>query len=104
MLLYSKQQTLFVCFIFRHYIEFLGFVYPEWDASSRPNYSAVERFDRHLKVFVPFFATIHSTVYSLLVEVLEKDSARCNFHKKISGAELPLTASCICCIGNLNSK
>jgi len=45
----------FVCFYRRQYIEFLDFAYPELDASTKPNYTAVEGFDRHLKVFVPFF-------------------------------------------------
>ena len=89
-----------MCFYRRQYIEFLDFAYPELDASTKPNYTGVEGFDRHLKVFVPFFATVHNAVYSLLVEVLERDSARCTYDICFSWSELPLTSSCLCYIDN----
>ena len=65
----------------RQYSDFLDFAYPELAACSKPHYTAVEGYDRHLKVFVPFFATVYNTVYGLLVEVLEKDASR--FHSCI---------------------
>ena len=66
-----------VCFLlfFSAYLDFIDACYPELDASSKPSYTAVEGYDRQLKVFVPFFATVHNAVYSHLVEVLKKDAA-----------------------------
>ena len=44
--------------------------------ANQTTYTDVEGYDRHLKVFVPFFVTVHNVVYTLLVEVLEKDVSR----------------------------
>ena len=60
----------------REYVQFIDFAYPELDATSKPNYTAGEGSDRNLKVYVPFFVTVHNVVYRLLVEVLEKDISR----------------------------
>ena len=72
------SRLCFLILLVREYIQFIDFAYPELDATSKPNYTAVEGYDRNLKVFVPFFATVHNVVYTLLVEVLEKDVSR--FH------------------------
>ena len=78
-----KQQysegSVFLILLVREYIQFIDFAYPELDATSKPNYTAVEGYDRHLKVFVPFFATVHNVVYTLLVEVLERMLPGSNF-------------------------
>ena len=70
------RSCIFLILLLREYTQFIDYAYPELDASSKPNYTAVEGYDRHLKVFVPFFATVHNVVYTLLVEVLEKDVFR----------------------------
>ena len=78
------HSSLFWMHLVRQYTDFLDFAYPELAACSKPHYTAVEGYDRHLKVFVPFFATVYNTVYGLLVEVLEKDASRfhsCMLHK-----------------------
>ena len=60
----------------RLYSTFLDFAYPELDASSKKSYSDVDGWDRNLKIFVPFFATVTTVVYNKLVEVLRKDAKR----------------------------
>ena len=70
------RSCIFLILLLREYTQFIDFAYPELDASCKPNDTAVEGYDRHLKVFVPFFATVHNVVYTLLVEVLEKDVSR----------------------------
>ena len=41
---------IFELYFIREHTQFLDFAYPELDASSKPNYTAVEGYDRNLKV------------------------------------------------------
>ena len=68
----TKCTLLFAMHVVREYTQFLDFAYPELDASSKPNYTAGEGYDRHLKIIVPFFVNVHT----LLVEVLEMNASR----------------------------
>ena len=65
------------CFLYhRLYSSFPDFAYPELIAPSKNSYSDVEGWDRNLKIYVPFVATVTTVVDNKLVEVLKKDAKR----------------------------